>query len=101
SDRVQSINGVPSYTYDNVGNVKTAPGTSVTWTGFNMPATITKGAKTLSWAYDVDRQRIQELSSDTGTTTYLPGMDRIEVANSPTRYRHYISSPEGVIASFD
>ena len=64
-------NGVnASFAYDAVGNLLSGNGRTLSWTAFNMPAQIARGAATLSFAYDSEYMRIQQVAPD-GTTLYL------------------------------
>jgi RHS repeat-associated protein len=70
------VNGVlnPVYTYDLNGNLTSGAGRTVTWTAFNMVATIVQGATTMSYAYDSEHARITQSQVTGGTnttTTYL------------------------------
>jgi RHS repeat-associated protein len=72
------VNGVlnPVYTYDLDGNLTSGAGRTVTWTSFNMVATIVQGATTIAFGYDADHSRITQTEasgSSTTTTTYLNG----------------------------
>jgi RHS repeat-associated core domain len=71
---VLSVTGAltASYTYDSNGNLLSGAGRSVTWTAFNMPATIAQGAASLSFGYDSERNRIRKVSAS-GTLLYLDG----------------------------
>jgi len=80
-----TVDGVvnPKYTYDANGNLTCAStgtgctGTvarTVTWTVFNMAATITQGSTSVTLSYDTDHARIKQVavvSGTTTTTTYL------------------------------
>jgi RHS repeat-associated protein len=70
------VNGVlnPVYTYDLNGNLTSGAGRTVTWTVFNMVATIVQGATNMSYAYDSEHSRITQSEvngANTTTTTYL------------------------------
>jgi hypothetical protein len=68
-----TVNGVvnPAYAYDLNGNMLSGAGRAVTYTAFNMVATITQGASTYSWTYDDQHRRIHGQSrfyiNDPGT----------------------------------
>jgi RHS repeat-associated protein len=71
---VLSIDGdaiTATFSYDPNGNQTGATGTNlsrlVTYTSYNKPASITQGAKTLSFADDVDHQRYKQTSPENGT----------------------------------
>jgi RHS repeat-associated protein len=65
-----TLNGVtnPSFTYDANGNLQSGAGRSLTWTSFNMAASLSQGSTTLSYLYDAAHQRLKQTST-TGTTT--------------------------------
>lgn len=69
--RVQSIAGSlnTSFGYDANGNQTSGAGRTITWTSFNMPATVTEGGKTISFTYDVNHNRITQTAPE-GTTVY-------------------------------
>jgi RHS repeat-associated protein len=93
------VNGVlnPVYTYDLNGNLTSGAGRTVTWTAFNMVATIVQGATTMSYAYDSEHARITqtEVGASTTTTTYLndpaSGLSSEKVvAGSTTTWTDYL-----------
>ena len=45
-------------------------GRNITWTSYNMPASITQGTTTISFQHDVDHQRIKQVAPS-GTTLYI------------------------------
>ncbi len=66
---VASIAGTvnAAYSYDANGNLTAGAGRSVSWTSFNMPATIQRGTSVLGYDYDTEHNRIRQ--ADTSTTT--------------------------------
>ncbi len=69
------VNGVtnPSYTYDNNGNMASAPGRTITWTSFNKVQDITQtlpAAANVSYVYDAEQQRIKQTSGSTTVKYY-------------------------------
>jgi RHS repeat-associated protein len=71
---VTSISGSTlstTFTYDPNGNQLTGLGRNISWTSFNMPASITQGTNTISFQYDVDHQRVIQIAPDGTTTVYL------------------------------
>jgi RHS repeat-associated protein len=70
---VQSIAGTLSanYLYDGNGNMTSGAGRTLTWTSFNMPATIAQGTNTLSFAYNGEHERIKQAVLGSQTTYYL------------------------------
>jgi RHS repeat-associated protein len=70
---VMSISGSTlstTFSYDPNGNQTAGLGRSITWTSYNMPASITQGTRTISFQHDVDHQRVKQVSQD-GTTLYI------------------------------
>ena len=53
------------------GNMLSGAGRSVTYTSFNLTATLAQGSANIAFAYDSEHARIVQTSSVTGTTTYL------------------------------
>lgn len=84
---VSSITGTvlgvtnPSFTYDANGNFSSGGGRTATWTSFNAPATVSKGATTTTFAYGPEGQRAKQTLS-TGTTIYYGGAIEKEVGGS-------------------
>jgi RHS repeat-associated protein len=66
---VQSIAGTLSatYLYDANGNMTSGGGRTLTWTSFNMPATISRGASTVSFAYNGEHERIKQAQGSQST----------------------------------
>jgi RHS repeat-associated protein len=86
------------FAYDAIGNQIARPGgTSVTYTPFDLPKTITQGAKTVSFGYDGDEQKIRK-TTPTSETLYFEDMfEQVTKVNSK-EYRYYVHSPERVVA---
>ncbi len=66
--------GTTKFTYDANGNLTTQTGAttrSLSWTIFNMPAAITYAGKTITFQYDADHHRVEQVAPE-GTTYYLP-----------------------------
>ena len=70
---VMSVSGSTistTFNYDPNGNQTAGLGRNITWTSYNMPASITLGTQTISFQHDVDHQRIKQIAP-TGTTIYI------------------------------
>ena len=70
---VMSISGSTlstTFTYDANGNQTAGLGRNITWTSYNMPASITQGTHSVSFLHDVDHQRIKQVSA-AGNTLYI------------------------------
>jgi len=99
------VNGVvnPSYTYDTNGNMTAGAGRSVTYTAFNMAASIVQGSTTVSLTYDSEHSRVK-MTAPSGTTYYLNdpatgAMSEKLVSGSTTTWHDYIASPgDGLVA---
>jgi len=61
-----TVNGVvnPTFTYDANGNMLSGAGRTITWTSFNMPSQIVKGAMTSAFWYNPEHERIKEQQAD-------------------------------------
>ena len=82
-----------SFTYDANGNMLTGNGRTITWTSFNMPASITEGSKTVSFTYDPEHNRITQATPE-GTLYYFRGAGELaELTATSTKqdWRNYLS----------
>jgi RHS repeat-associated protein len=86
------------YSYDANGNAITRQGSTITWSSYNYPTTISAGsgptAETVAFFYGPDRQRWQQMYTGNGTqetTNYIGGLLEVVASGSVTDYRHYIS----------
>lgn len=59
---------LPTFAYDENGNLTSGGGRAVTWTTYNMVSSITKGSTQLSYTYDAEHARAQEVYKQNGTT---------------------------------
>ena len=95
-----AVTNVPgaSYSYDAVGNQITRPGgTSITYTPFDLPKTITQGAQVSSFGYDGDQRRIRK-TTPTSEWLYVGDLFEQVSTGAVKEFRYYVSSPERVIA---
>lgn len=101
SSMVGTVNGVvnPSFTYDGNGNIAAEAGLAATWTSFNMPNTLTRGASSSAFVYGTEHQRVEQIATSTsGTiTSYYVGSSFEQVATSATGVteNHYYVSAYG------
>ncbi len=100
--RVQTANG-NTYGYDSNGNLRTGAGRTINYTPFNLPDSIATANVTLAYQYDAERGRtIEKVTRSTGTdtTVYIGGQffEAVTLANGDQQSKHYIASPDGVIA---
>src|SRR5258706_512716 len=103
--RVASAGG-NSYSYLGSGMLTqvTGPGaTTIVPTPFLLPASITKGANVLAYLYDGDHRRVREdrTGANAGRTIHVLNGDAAFFEEETTaagmqKYRHFISTPEGV-----
>lgn len=107
-----TVNGyaAPIYAYDGNGNLTSGGGRTVTWTSYDKVETITKGATTLTYKYDSEHERSQEVYKLNGvaqrTTTYLnPGAgaglfyeEEKNELSTVVKKKFYVSAPSGTIA---
>ena len=101
-----TVNGVvnPTFTYDANGNMTAGDGRSVTYTSFNMAASITEGTTTLGFVYGPEHERYEQCvggcTSPTTTTIYLngPGNEEKVISGSTVTWRDYVSANGGIVA---
>ncbi|MDT8405174.1 RHS repeat-associated core domain-containing protein [Sulfuriflexus sp.] len=92
-----------TFTYDANGNVTSGNGRTLTWTSYDLPATITRNGQTSSFVYDADHERSKQVSPN-GTTHYVnpaggAGLfyERTQ-SGYQTTHRQYISVAGQVVA---
>jgi RHS repeat-associated protein len=94
---VMSISGSTlstTFAYDPVGNQTSGLGRNITWTSYNMPASITQGTNTVSFQHDVDHQRIKQITA-AGTTRYINAFgvtaELFAAGSGAARWNDYLS----------
>ncbi|WP_437576989.1 RHS repeat-associated core domain-containing protein [Sorangium sp. So ce887] len=92
--------GTDRFSYDAVGNQIARPGgVTVRYTPFDLPATITQGASTVSFAYDGDQQRIRKTTPDQETLYFGDLYERVtDAATGSAEHRYHVHSPERLVA---
>ncbi len=106
----------PYYRYDLNGNLAcvstsssatytscTSPVRTVSYTAFNMAATITQGASSYAFSYDSEHQRIKQVAPGL-TTLYLNAQGAMSeklVGGSSTTWRDYIQADGKMVAQRD
>ncbi|XXY95763.1 RHS repeat-associated core domain-containing protein [Sorangium sp. So ce296] len=92
--------GADSFGYDAVGNQIARPGgVRVSYTPFDLPRAITQGARTVSFGYDGDQQRIRKTTPDEETIYFGDLVERVtDPATGRAEHRYYVRSPERVVA---
>ncbi|MBK9261599.1 MAG: RHS repeat-associated core domain-containing protein [Polyangiaceae bacterium] len=87
-----------NFYHDAVGNQITRPGgVAITYTPFDLPTTITQGAKATTFGYDGDQQRIRKTTSTTETIYFDDLYEQVKTA-SGIEHRYHVHSPERTIA---
>jgi RHS repeat-associated protein len=87
-----------TFYYNAVGNQITRPGgVSITYTAFDLPKTITQGAKVVSFGYDGDEQRIRKTTA-TSETLYFDDLFEQVTRGIVKEFCYYVHSPERAIA---
>ena len=98
-----TVNGVlnPSFAYDANGNLTSGAGRTLSWTSFNMPASITKGTTTDSFLYGPERQRVKQVSP-AATTIYLfsPHYEKVTKSSGLVEHKHYLYAGTGLIGLY-
>jgi RHS repeat-associated protein len=92
--------GGGAYGYDAVGNQIARPGgVAVSYTPFDLPASITQGPSEVTFGYDGDQQRIRKTTPTEETLYFGDLYERVtEMATAMTEHRYYLHSPERVVA---
>jgi RHS repeat-associated protein len=93
---VGSITGAINtiFTYDANGNMLAGQGRTVTYTSFNMSASITQGSSTVTLTYDANHARIKQVAPD-GTTIYVAGpagVERFAATSGLVTWNEYLSA---------
>ena len=96
-----------NYSYDANGNAITRQGSSILWSSYNYPASISAGsgstAETVAFSYGPDRQRWQQAysgNSTTETTQYVGRELEVVSSGGVTDYRHYIYAGGRAVAVY-
>jgi RHS repeat-associated protein len=85
---VQSIPGLGSFTYDDNGNLTAGAGRTATWSSFDMPVSIAKGAMSSSFVYGPEHQRVKQSRGD-GTVIWTPGGQEVETKAGQVTVKTY------------
>jgi RHS repeat-associated protein len=104
-----TFNGItnPSFSYDANGNMISRAGSTVGWSSYNYPETISAsdvtGTEEVQFSYGPDRQRWKQIYTSptpTETTYYVGGLIDVVFVNSTTNYRHYIYAGSEPVAVY-
>jgi YD repeat-containing protein len=71
-----------TFAYDPNGNQTSGLGRSISYTSYNMPASITQGARTISFLDDTDHQRFKQVTPE-GATLYIAAFGVLAELSSP------------------
>jgi len=96
-----AVTNVPgeTFVYDAVGNQIARPGLiSITYTPFDLPKTITQGAKTISFGYDGEQQRVRKTTPNAETLYFSDIFEQVTSSAGVVERRFYVHSPERAIA---
>ena len=92
--------GGNSYAYDANGNMSTRNGAAITWTSYNLPATLSASGYTASFNYAPDRSRWRQIatySGSTETTIYVAGLVEKLTTSVRVHWKHRIAVPSGEV----
>jgi hypothetical protein len=95
---VQSSSVIGAFSYDGNGNLTAGDGLSVTWTAWNQPATITRGATSASFQYGPEHQRVAQVQANPGRTVYYAGAHEQEIAGGVHTHKVYLPLGVGMVA---
>jgi RHS repeat-associated protein len=82
---VMSVSGgaiSTSFTYDANGNQTSGLGRSIVYTSYNKPASITQGARTISFLDDSEHQRFKQITPE-GATLYIAAFGVLAEVQNP------------------
>lgn len=87
-----------TFRYDRNGNMTEGNGRTITYTSYNKPETITRGAQQVSFSYGPDYERLTQVSTEDGsstTTFYVSNIYEDVRRPDATEQRHYVyAGPE-------
>jgi RHS repeat-associated protein len=87
-----------SYTYDSNGNMTSGDGRQITWSSFNKPTLITKGASSATFAYGPDRARYKKTNHAGHTTLYVGQLYEQVTKGNNVEEKHYIYANGQLVA---
>lgn len=80
--------------------MSTRNGSSITWTSYNLPGSLSASGYTASFDYAQDRSRRRQISSYSGsteTTIYVGGLLEKLTTGTRTHWKHLIPTPSGQV----
>ncbi len=87
-----------SYTYDSNGNMTSGDGRQITWSSFNKPTLITKGASSATFAYGPDRARYKKTNHAGHKTLYVGQLYEQVTKGNNVEEKHYIYANGQLVA---
>ena len=95
------------YAYDANGNMTSRQGSSIAWSSYNYPTSISAGsgstAESVAFSYGPGGQRWQQSysgNSTAETTSYIGGLMEVVTSGGITNYRHYIAGNGSTVAIY-
>jgi RHS repeat-associated protein len=95
---VQSIAGLGGFGYDEQGNQTTAPGRTQSWTSYDHPLRLSKGAAWSEFVYGPEHQRAKQTRSD-GAAIYYAAAQEVQVQGGQATVKTYW--PQGLGLEID
>jgi RHS repeat-associated protein len=90
-----------TYTYDEVGNQKTAPGRIATFWEFGLPKQVTTNGTQTTFMYDALHARVVKANNQGSRTVSLGGLYEKRVDNQQTSYVFYVPADGRVVAQLN
>ena len=98
---------IATYSYDANGNMIVGNGRTTAHTSYNLPWNIIQGGNAVTFLYDADHQRMQQISNDEVTTYLSPRLDTgthfeksHRTSTGVIEYKHYIYGGNGPAAIY-
>ena len=88
---------VALYQYDALGRLKQDPHRLLSWTAFDLPASVTQDGQTVTFRYDAAQTRAKK-AGPAETITYLAGLYEKHVASGPPRHVFHIVGADEAVA---
>jgi RHS repeat-associated protein len=90
-----------SYTYDEIGNQKSAPGRRAAFWEFGLPKQVTTNAITTTFKYDALRARVVKSNDHGSSTISIGGLYEKRVDGGQTTYANFVLGERGVVAQVE
>jgi YD repeat-containing protein len=96
-----------TYAYDANGNATSRQGSSISWSSYNYPTSVSAGsgstAENVTFAYGPDRSRWQQVYTGNGTTettNYIGGLMEEVSSGGVNNFRHYVYAGKEPVAVY-